>query len=149
MKASSKNLGSRRKERAKFAGKLVSAMMEGRKMLFADETSYQVTSCRRLRRTWQDPEQPILTTVNTQGLKSTTVYGACSNFDLPLQFQIYSTTNTDGWVNFLWQLNEELKKRHVRGKVLLIVDGHRAHFTDRSIAHLGKLQLFQLPAYSK
>ena len=94
-------------------------------------------------------DAPIRRTKNTQGLSSCTLYGACSNFELPLQFMLYSTTNTNGWVNFLWHLNEELDKLNIRGKVLIITDNHAAHTTERSMQNYGKLTLFKLPSYCK
>ena len=96
------------------------------------------------------PENPIVTRVNTKGLASVTMYGCCANFpNFPLKFMTYKTTNTNGWINFLWEINEELERRHITGKVLLVVDGHPAHFTERAKKHLGRLQLWQLPSYCK
>ena len=149
MRAATKAPESKKQERADFAKKVVSAMADERRIIFADETSYRVTDFRRVPKTWQNPNAPLRRIVNTQGLSGCTLYGACSNFDMPLQFMLYSTTNTNGWINFLWQLNEELEKLHIPGKVLIITDNHAAHTTPRSMQHYGKLTLFKLPSYCK
>ena len=102
MRAATKAPESKKQERADFAKKVVSAMADQRRIIFADETSYRVTDFRRVPKTWQNPNAPLRRIVNTQGLSGCTLYGACSNFDMPLQFMLYSTTNTNGWINFLW-----------------------------------------------
>ena len=39
-------------ERIKFAKKLTSLLLAGRKVIFADETSYRVTAKPRINKTW-------------------------------------------------------------------------------------------------
>ena len=95
------------KERVVFVKKLVSLMKQGRKILFADEASFQLWHKPGVMRTWQSKSDPVKRLVNTSGGRSVTMYGFCSNF-MEMQFMLYENTSENGWLSFLREIENTL-----------------------------------------
>ena len=123
-------------------------MIAKRKIMFVDETSFQAWSTPKQDKTWQAPNQPIQRTVNTKGLGSVTIFGGCSNFMEPLQFMIGSTTDQTNWVTFLGTIREELDKRHITGKIVIVADNLSAHHGVWARQFYQRFEFLFMPAYS-
>ena len=99
-------------------------------------------------RTWMNLNDPIKRTVNTQGLKSVTMYGACSNFTPTLPFMLWKGTTSAGFSYFLRELRQVVQENHVTSKVTLILDNHAAHHSHSVQKHYVGFNVLFLPAYS-
>ena len=65
MKAALRSLPSRQAERLEFVEKVVSLLVQGKHVIFADETSVNLWDRKRLRKTWQLEGEPVRHLVNT------------------------------------------------------------------------------------
>ena len=93
MKAATKQSESRKQERTEFAKKLTSLLIQGKPVIFADETSWSTWDKHSIGKTWQHSDEPITHTKNTQRLSSVTIYGCVSNCLNGLYFMTWSSTN--------------------------------------------------------
>ena len=81
-------------------------MVQGKPIIFTDETSFNLWDKSRIHKTWQLDEQPIRRRVNTQRLNNVTIYGSVSNFLPKLQFMLHKGTNVEGWKKYLLSLTK-------------------------------------------
>ena len=111
MKASLKSLPSKHLERKKFTEQIVSLMIQGKHLIFADETSINLWDRKRINKTWQKEDEPIHHVVNTKRLDNMTVYGAVSNKLPRLIFMTGTKTDAEQFKEFLKLITREVQQR--------------------------------------
>ena len=111
MRASNNRAAWRHNERLEFTKKLVSLMVQGKHVIFADESSYNLWEQKRIFKTWMLDQDPISRVVNTKRLKNVTIFGAVSNKLPKLIFMQGLKTDTQHWIKFLKLLIKEVQSK--------------------------------------
>ena len=94
MKAALVNQPQKHRDRIEFSKKVVSLLLQGKHVIFADETSINLWDKRRIDKTWQREGEPIHHVVNTKRLSNVTIYGACSTKLPQLTFMVGTKTDS-------------------------------------------------------
>ena len=147
MKAAVRNWPQRQQERQEFTKKVVSLLVQGKHVIFADETSINLWDKKRIHKTWQLEGEPIRYTVNTKRLSNLTVYGAVSNQLPQLIFMLGTKTESAQWMEFLRLLRREVEQRQMP-KPYLVIDNHPAHKAHAVRELYDRFHVLFLPAYS-
>lgn len=111
-----------------FAKQLVSLLVQGKSVIYCDESSWNLWDKPRIRKTWQMAGQPIHRAVNTSRLNNVTIYGAVSNCLPELVFMQWNSSNTEGWGYFLRLLASKLQRQYRRNKPYLVIDNLSSHY---------------------
>jgi hypothetical protein len=101
MRASTKNLKSRARDRKLFSQELVSLMRAKAHIWILDECSTNLWSVPRLSKTWMLPEEQITRVINTQRRSGVTIYAAICNFTDDIQFMLAHGSNSVNYKLFL------------------------------------------------
>ena len=94
----------RRNERIAFCKKITSLLLQGKDVIFADETSTSLWGTTLSTKTWMHEDQAIHHAINTTRGSNLTIMGAVGNCIPNLVFKIYDNTTTETFTDFMIHL---------------------------------------------
>ena len=114
--------------RLEFAKDLTAMLMLKKRIIYIDQSSWNLWDKHQIAKTWQHHDNPIRHEINTTRLKNVTIYGACSNFLDQLVFELHPTTDKNALKHFLLTLQSKIEEKHLPTPITLVLDNHPSHY---------------------
>ena len=117
-------------ERLAYAEKLAQLVYSNESIIYFDETSF--SNYLRPFKTWQKPNDPLKINMPQKRIGGVTLFGAIGKCLPKPVYMTGKSTNKEEVEKFLRKLIRELGSLNIEEKPWLVLDNHRAHFTQQN-----------------